>query len=183
MPSCTALSSSCNTDAASLFQTEWCLSGLFLVTHSFSHFCCHISVIDHVCLLRCPCSPARVWNCKSLLWSSAPCFLFSLLLLSLLSSSDRSSTRGPVFLVQVRLNHVLQASAAFWFILFALHLDCTGQRWPAIILNIAASVSYMRFPECSRWAEENFAPFGVKSSPSSPPRVTFVRAQKSRKDS
>ena len=55
-------------------------------------------------------------------------------------SSDWSSTRGPVFLVQVLLNHVLQASAAFWFILFALYLDCTGQRWSAIILNIVASV-------------------------------------------
>ena len=99
-------------------------------------------------------------------------------------SSSWGSTRGPVFLVQVLLNHVLQASAAFWFILFALYLDCTGQRWSAIILNIEASFRTY-FPECPRWAfpsrRENFAPFGIKSSPSSPQRVTFVRAQMSRK--
>ena len=98
-------------------------------------------------------------------------------------SSDWSSSRGPVFLVQVLLNHVLQASAAFWFILFALYLDFTGQRWSAIILNIAASVRTYVFQNVLVGRRENFAPFGVESSPSSPPRVTFMRAQKSRKDS
>ena len=96
-------------------------------------------------------------------------------------SPDWSSTRGPVFLVQVLLNHVLQASAAFWFILFALYLDCTGQRWSAIFLNIAASVRTYVFQNVLVGRRENFAPFGIKSSPSSPPRVTFMRAQKSRK--
>ena len=39
--------------------------------------------------------------------------------------------------------------------------------------------SYIRFPECSR----HFAPFGIKSFNIVAPRVTFMRAQKSRKDS
>ena len=174
------------------------------MTHSFSHLCGHISVIDvqrkenavnHVCLLRCPCSPARVWNCKSLFGAvsfnqpqiTIPLFSVFAFASPITFSSDWSSTRGPVFLVQVLLNHVLQASAAFWFILFALYLDCTGQRWSAIILNVVASVRTNVFQKVlvRRFLHREKTSLHSVSNPStsSHPRVTFMRAQKSRKDS
>ena len=98
-----------------------------------SHLCCHISVIDvqrkenavdQVCLLRCPCSPAGVWNCKQYPFNQSqntfPLFSVFACASLITFSLDRSSPHDPVFLVQVFLNHVLQESAAFWFILFCI---------------------------------------------------------------